>query len=1022
MSHDPKSLPPTAAGSDPAFDPYYQWLGIPPREQPANYYRLLGLSLFEENAEVIAFAAERQMSHVRMFQAGPHSPTSQKILNELAAAELCLTRPDRKTAYDEELQQKLRSQASQAITINMRTPPSVAQAAAAVASSQAGPAASPVRTTPLAATPVAAASRAAASLVAASLVAAPLAAAPLAAAPLPDSGSFPAFDASSPPPVMGAAWHASPWVKIGLIAICVASTSVLAWVGLQWLNHPKRARPKPDVNVAQSPAAPPDSSPAGDKEPVEPPPFPVPPPDVPPVVANVSDSGASQTGSNADHGLDHAATENEKPKPAESKEPAPGSVAPAGEPATVPKIASAETTRVVPESSSEPHAKPSPDAGTPPTVPPQGARPETTASAEPAKAAAPDATAEAPARLPAPTSLAQRRARELLDQVWAGQVAAAASTSAKTVLAEQLLEKMDQLQASPTERFVMLDQAEELAVAAGNLRLALNIVNQQAREFEIDATASRANLLQAILPKLPTELNREFVAAALDASDEAYDAHNYPLADKIADWGLATARKINNAELIKTLSGRKDLIQEALQKLERIAAAKKVLAERPNDTAAQQAVGEYLCLEENDWDNGLPYLAKAGNAELAELARADLSRPAAPEDQLELADRWWNCAFGVTADAASPYRVRALFWYRTALPQFTGLKKARIAQRIQELQRLGTATEPPLAAGTFDRTAAHEFQRRWAKAVKSTPSRSNSLNMTLALIPAGSYQMGAVPQDGAAAGDEKPAHAVQITRPFYLSSDEVTVDQFSAFVKATGYETDRELEHGRSIFPQREQHLEVVVREAERAQERKMREQFKSRSAKFLSTWKMPGYLQSGNSPVVYLSWNDAVAFCNWLSKRERAKYRLPTEAEWEFACRSGTDTIFFNGDQSDELIRIGNIADAFARKAFPNWTGAAKGSDGYQFSAPVGHYALNAFNVHDMHGNVAEWCADWYGADYYANSPSENPGGPKTGGERVYRGGGWCDYPVDCRSSARGHAPPNNHAIYLGFRVVCEP
>src|SRR5438477_646496 len=107
MAQEPKTSPSPAAGSNPAFDPYYTWLGIPPREQPPNHYRLLGLSLYESNHEVIAFAAERQISHVRMFQAGPHSVASQKLLNDLAAAELCLTSADRKAAYDAELRAAL---------------------------------------------------------------------------------------------------------------------------------------------------------------------------------------------------------------------------------------------------------------------------------------------------------------------------------------------------------------------------------------------------------------------------------------------------------------------------------------------------------------------------------------------------------------------------------------------------------------------------------------------------------------------------------------------------------------------------------------------------------------------------------------------------------------------------------------------------------------------------------------------------------------------------------------------------
>ena len=131
---------------------------------------------------------------------------------------------------------------------------------------------------------------------------------------------------------------------------------------------------------------------------------------------------------------------------------------------------------------------------------------------------------------------------------------------------------------------------------------------------------------------------------------------------------------------------------------------------------------------------------------------------------------------------------------------------------------------------------------------------------------------------------------------------------------------------------------------------------------------------------MVNVSWNDAVAFCKWLSKKEGKTYRLPTEAEWEYACRAGTTTRYYSGDDPETLAKVGNVADAALKAKFPDWKYTIKANDGYVFTAPVGKFKPNAFGLYDMHGNAWQWCADWYGADYYATSPLDDPTGPDSG------------------------------------------
>ena len=151
---------------------------------------------------------------------------------------------------------------------------------------------------------------------------------------------------------------------------------------------------------------------------------------------------------------------------------------------------------------------------------------------------------------------------------------------------------------------------------------------------------------------------------------------------------------------------------------------------------------------------------------------------------------------------------------------------------------------------------------------------------------------------------------------------------------------------------------------------------------------KNPSYFK-GHRPVECVSWHDAVAFCKKLSEREGKTYRLPTEAEWEYACRAGTKTEYYTGDTAEDLARAG-------------WY---RGNSDNQ-THPVGQKEPNAFGLYDMHGNVEEWCADWF---------DESKSG------RVLRGGCWCYDPDLCRSSSRRRLNPDFRNYSLGFRVLLE-
>lgn len=287
-------------------------------------------------------------------------------------------------------------------------------------------------------------------------------------------------------------------------------------------------------------------------------------------------------------------------------------------------------------------------------------------------------------------------------------------------------------------------------------------------------------------------------------------------------------------------------------------------------------------------------------------------------------------------------------------------------------------------------------QPRAALPAHKTVELGGNLKLEMVLIPAGAFVMG----DDTGPDDEKPAHKVAITKPFYLGKHEVTVEQFRQFVEATGYATDAEKGTG----------FQGAFGWNREAMEFEMNDKY---------SWRNTGFPQSDSHAVVNVSWNDAVEFCKWLRGKDGKPYRLPTEAEWEYACRAGTTTHYSHGDDAEGLAKVGNVADAAFEAEFPELKGLVKASDGYAHTSPAGSFLPNAFGLYDMHGSVWEWCADWYDVEYYAKSPANDPEGPATGEERVYRGGGWFNCARGCRSATRSASQAENRNLALGFRVA---
>ena len=290
---------------------------------------------------------------------------------------------------------------------------------------------------------------------------------------------------------------------------------------------------------------------------------------------------------------------------------------------------------------------------------------------------------------------------------------------------------------------------------------------------------------------------------------------------------------------------------------------------------------------------------------------------------------------------------------------------------------------------------------------------NSKVNLELVLVPAGEFPMGAADGESAAQPDERPQHNVKIAKPFLMGRYEVTRAQFAKFVSETKYRTEAEKGNGGRGFNAATGRIE-------------------GRKSDF--TWESPGFTPyADDHPVANVSWNDAAVFCNWLSQTEGLSaaytieageatptggngYRLPTEAEWEYACRARTTTAYFTGDDPEKLTAAANVPDAAAAAQFGTWT-TISASDGTIFTAPVGQFAANAFDLHDLHGNVWEWCQDTYDEEAYEKIAAGRR--ISRGTQRTLRGGSFSFDPAQCRSANRMKAAPDFRDLDLGFRVV---
>ncbi len=779
------------------IDPYHVWLGIPPAEQPPDHYRLLGITPFETNAEVVHDAAARQMAHVRTYHLGRHAELSQKILNELAAAKACLLSPAKKTAYDARLREK--------------------QAANRSVLSDA----------------------------------------------LPDLPDWLAADAQAAPPIPVARasfWSTRPPATYAIGAAGLGAFLVLMGIILSVSTAKGRVKivlndPQAEVEVKV------------DGEKIE--------------IAGLDEPLVLRPG---EHELTVTGPKYEA----------------VGRSFTVRRGDNAvlEVT-LVPISAA---------LSTPKVQPHEPAAPESS-----------------PARTLI-TSVVESPPRQ---------------TQTPAVTYEQLAKG----------RWISLsDPPEELK----RLRYQTGRVVVKDGIYDFDAGGIGYNV---------------------DLSDVAVRAKVKPLGSPATHGGASI--------LLRAIGHQSDklLMYSALFS--------------PDGRTTIFAHTETGCALLGEADTGLK------SDEFHEFLFCAIGDALTVFLDGKLALQAHHQAFHKGKMKIAADRQRVLFKDIELLDlSLTSQTPAMSSEGLDTISSsAGFPAERPgapfPAIAPLDAATARKHQEDWAGHLGVPVEMTNSIGMKFALIPPGEFEMGSTEEEVARLVketkldkdhierllSEAPKHRVRITKPFWLSRHEVTRGMFRRFVEDRRYRTDgeRDGKGGSGVID---------------GQWR--------RDPRFV--WNADlGVEKSDDYPVVHVSWNDATAFCEWLSDEEGMAFRLPTEAQWEYACRAGTTTAWHSGDDEAALHEYTRV------------------SASERIEHPVGQLRPNAWGLYDMHGNVFEWCHDWFAADYYAASPLEDPMGPGEGSLRVSRGGCSNSAGEQRRSAYRVMQPQPTRAYHLGFRVVGE-
>jgi formylglycine-generating enzyme required for sulfatase activity len=590
-------------------------------------------------------------------------------------------------------------------------------------------------------------------------------------------------------------------------------------------------------------------------------------------------------------------------------------------------------------------------------------------------------------RAPVPDAAAQKRALGLLHDVYGKEYEAAETSKEKTELAKKLLDQAAKSKGDLASHFVLLRVAKDVSVLGADAETALEAVERIVTTYDVDAMQVRLDCVKELAAAAKFSSQHAALAEqAYSLLDVALAEDDFEAARQFGRLAQESAKKGRNYSLLKKVAARMEKLDELQQAHGEYQKAVARLEENPTDPEANLSAGRYLCLSRGDWERGIPMLALGSDPALKDPAVKELAGADSPDAQVALGDGWWDLAQTKDGRERKSYLLRAAHWYQKAQPTVTSaLVKVKVQKRLEEIARIEppvahvpsgrshAGRQPPLAIAPFDQKQARGYQLGWSRHLRVPVDLTNSIGMKLVLIPPGEFDMGSTQEEidqlkreaterevGARyinrLPSEGPRHRVRITRPFYFGMSEVTQAQYG------------------QVMGSGSAHSGALV----------------------------------GNKPVGSISWNDAQEFCRKLSELPNEKgagrvYQLPTEAQWEYACRAGTTTRFCFGDDERQL---GHYA----------WFGGNSGNT----VQPVGQKMPNAWGLYDIHGNVWEWCADGHDLQYYQQSPRDDPGGPASARGRVIRGGSSPDrHPAGFRSAYRHGYSPASRAPTIGFRAA---
>jgi len=611
-----------------AFDPYHKWLGIPPAEQPPNYYRLLGIAPFESDPDVIAHAADQRISHVRAFQIGKHSDESQQLLRAISTARVCLLNNEKKAQYDAPLRASIAaaSRAPQAlppggmVSVRPETGGPLASGSAkrwqhatlgagllaAVAllvlmavrwGGSVGDAGPTAAGTPAPSeTPATPSAAQEGTLSDEALRTAPTAARPASAPPPPPLAATAAADAADPP--------AAPSVLGAREQHSDAASDGETWVAEESAVPTEPARAEPAVVPLET------------MLPVEPP----------------------------------AAVSSLDPLlPLPDSAPA-GGATPA---------------------SPQPPAPPSADIPVPPERPVVAEDQQRPAS----KPAVPDTAARA-------------AARKQVEDVFAAQIDAATTAQNKSDLAGEFGRLAQETRDDAAARYVLFEDAIKLAIQAADLDLALTSIDGLEEAFEVNGWPLRKNAFKEMAGRFTApQLAGQYADTAMEVVERAVGAERFDDALDLHKVATAAAARSGAAER-RTAVRRRGTEIEILQKQWSLAQlARQRLKTEPENAKANLALGKYLCLGKQQWTEGLLYLAQGDDESLRQAAEKDFAATKEPSRKAEAAEAWWDAAQRTKTPERHTMLARAGFWYEQCLTDASGLARVRVEQRLQQIEK-----------------------------------------------------------------------------------------------------------------------------------------------------------------------------------------------------------------------------------------------------------------------------------------------------------------------------------------------